>query len=61
LKNGELKPIDVLDRASPLGNVGTNLEELHTPKSTPKNPKGDDGDIKKKLEFNKVLCKNEAW
>jgi len=41
--------------------VGTNPEELHTPKSTPKNPKGDGGDRKKKLNLNKVLCKNEAW
>jgi hypothetical protein len=34
-----LKPTNVLDRASPSRNLGTNLKELHIPKSTPKKPK----------------------
>ncbi len=41
--------------------MGTNLKELHTPKSTPKKPEGDGGDMKKKLEFNMVLYENKAW
>jgi len=53
--------MDVLDRASPSGNLGTNLEELHTPKSISKKPEGDGGDRKKKFEFDRVLCENEAW
>jgi hypothetical protein len=50
-----------LDRALPLGNLGTNPKELHTPKSTPKKPKGDSGDMKKKLKVDKVLYENKAW
>jgi hypothetical protein len=61
LKNEKLKPMDVLDRALPLGNLDINPKELHTPKSTPKNPKGDGGDMKKKLKLNLVFCENEAW
>ncbi len=53
--------MDISNRALPLGNLGTNPKELHTPKSTPKNLKGDNGDRKNKLELDKVLCKNEAW
>ncbi len=60
LKNEELKLMDVSNRTSPLGNLDTNPEELHTPKSTPKTPKGDGADMKKKLEFDRVLYKNEA-
>ncbi len=52
--------MDILDRASPLKNMGTNPEELHTPTSTPKKTKGDGGDKKKKLELDKVLCENKA-
>jgi hypothetical protein len=52
--------MDVLDRASPSGNLGTNLEELHTLKSISKKPKGDGGNRKKKFEFDKVLCENKA-
>jgi hypothetical protein len=59
LKSEELKPTGVSNRASPSGNLGTNLE-LHTPKSIPKKPKGDGGDMKKKLELDKVIYKNEA-
>jgi len=40
--------------------LATNLEELHTPKSTPKKLEGDGGDMKKKLEFNMVLYENKA-
>jgi hypothetical protein len=60
LKSEELKQMDILDRASPLKNMGTNPEELHTPTSTPKKTKGDGGDKKKKLELDKVLCENKA-
>jgi len=44
-----------LNRASPLRNLGINLKELHTPTLTPKKPKGDGGDKKKKLKFDRVL------
>ncbi len=60
LKSEESKSMDVLDRASPSGNLGTNLEELHTLKSISKKPKGDGGNRKKKFEFDKVLCENKA-
>ncbi len=60
LKSEKSKSTCVSDRALPLGNLGTNPKELHTPKSTPKKPEGDDGDKKKKLELDKVFCKNEA-
>ncbi len=53
--------MDILDRASPSRNLGTNPKELHTPKSTSKKSKGDNGDKRKKLKFNRVLCENEAW
>ncbi len=53
--------MDVLDRASPSGNLGTNPKELHTPKSTTKKFKKGNGDKKKKLKLNKVLCKNKAY
>jgi hypothetical protein len=59
LKSGELKQIDVSNKTSPSGNMGTNLEELHTPKSTPKKL-GDGGDKKKKLDLDNVFCENEA-
>jgi hypothetical protein len=61
LKNEELKSTDVLDKAKPSRNLGTNPKELHTPKLTPKKPKRDNGDMKKKLELDRVLYKNEAW
>jgi len=53
--------MDVLDRALPSGNLGTNLKELHTPKSISKKPKGNGGNRKKKFEFDRVLCENKAW
>jgi hypothetical protein len=53
--------MDVLDRASPSRNLRTNPKELHTPESTPKKPKGDGGDMKKKLKLDRVLYNNEAW
>jgi hypothetical protein len=52
--------MNVLDKTSPSGNLDTNLEKLHTPKSTPKKPKRNGGDRKKKLELDKVLCKNKV-
>jgi hypothetical protein len=52
--------MDVSDRALPSRNLDTNPKELHTPKSTPKKPRGDGGDKKKKLELERVLCDNEA-
>jgi hypothetical protein len=60
LKSEELKSTYVSNRALPLGNLGTNPKELHTPKSTPKKLEGDGGDKKKKSELNRVFCKNEA-
>jgi hypothetical protein len=56
-----LKPTNVLDRASPSRNLGTNLKELHTLKSTPKKPKRDNGDKKKKLKLDRVFYENKAW
>jgi len=41
---------DLSNKALPLGNLGTNLKELHTPKLTPKKLKGDGGDKKKKIK-----------
>jgi hypothetical protein len=61
LKNEKSKHIEDLDRALLSRNVGTNIEELHTPTSTPKKSKGNDGNRKKKLELHKVLYKNKAW
>ncbi len=61
LKTEESKPMNILDRASPSGNLGTNPKELHTPKSTLKKLEGDDGDMKKKLKLDRVLCKNKVW
>jgi hypothetical protein len=49
------------DKASPLGNRGTNPKELHTLILIPKKPKGDGGDRKKKLELDKVFYENKAW
>jgi hypothetical protein len=40
--------------------MGTNPKELYTPKSTTRKLKGDSGDKNKKLELDKVFCKNEA-
>jgi hypothetical protein len=40
--------------------LGTNTEKLHTPTSTPKNPKRNSGDRKKKLELDKVFYENKA-
>jgi hypothetical protein len=45
----------------PLRNLGTNIEELHTPTSIPKKLEGDGGDRMKKIEGDKVLYNNEAW
>jgi len=55
LKNEKLKPTDVSNKASPTRNLGTNLKELHTPKSTTKKLEGDNGDRKKKLQFDRVF------
>jgi hypothetical protein len=55
-----LKQTDLSNIGSPSRNLGTNLKELHTPTSTPKKPKGNSGAMKKKLELDKVFCKNEA-
>jgi hypothetical protein len=49
-----------LDRALPSRNLGTNIEKLHTPTSTPKKPKGNSEDRKKKLELDKVFYENKA-
>ncbi len=53
--------MNVLDRALPLGNLGTNPKELHTPTSTPKKLEGNGGDKKKKLKFDRGFYDNEAW
>jgi hypothetical protein len=37
-----------------------NTEELHTPTSTAKKPKGDGGDRKIKLELDRVFYENEG-
>jgi hypothetical protein len=55
------KPMNILDRASPSRNLGINPKELHTPKSTPKKLEGDDGDMKKKLELDRVFCETKVW
>jgi hypothetical protein len=47
--------MNISNKASPLRNLSTNLEELHTPTLTPKKPKRDGGDKKKKLKFDRVL------
>jgi hypothetical protein len=60
LKSEESKLMNISNITLPLGNMGTNPKELHTPKSTPKKLKGDGEDKKKKLKFDRVLCKNEA-
>lgn len=60
-KEWKVKTYRGLDRALLSGNVGTNIEGLHTPTSIPKKPKGDDGNRKKKLELDKVLYENKAW
>jgi hypothetical protein len=51
--------MEVLDKALPSKNLGTNIEKLHTPTSTPKKLKGNSGDKKKKLELDKVLYENK--
>jgi hypothetical protein len=60
MKSEESKQTKVSNKASPLRNLGTNTEELHTPTSTPRKPKGNSGDRKKKLELDRVLYKNKA-
>ncbi len=60
MKNEELKPMDVSDRTLPSWNLDTNPKELHAPKPTPKKPEGDNGDKKKKLELDNVLCETKA-
>jgi hypothetical protein len=47
LKSEESKQTNILNRISPLRNLGTNPKELHAPTLTPKKPKGDGGDMKK--------------
>jgi hypothetical protein len=61
MKSEESKLMDILNRASPLGNLDTNPKELHNPKSTPKKPTRNGGDVKNKLKLDVVLYKNEAW
>jgi hypothetical protein len=61
LKSEDSKSTNVLDRTLPSRNLSTNLENVHTPKSTSKKPKGDNGDRKKKFALDRVLCENEAW
>ncbi len=51
--------MDVSNKALPSRNLGTDLEELYTPTSTPKKLERDSGDRKKKLKLDKVLYKNE--
>jgi hypothetical protein len=46
LKNEKSKQTNVLNKALPFKNLGTNTKELHTPTSIPKKPKEDDGDKK---------------
>jgi len=41
--------------------LGSNQKELHTPTSILKNPKEDGGDMKKKLELERVFCENKVW
>jgi hypothetical protein len=41
--------------------LGTNPEELHTPISTPKKLEKNNGDRKKELELDRVLCENKVW
>ncbi len=55
LKSEESKQTKVSNRAWPLKILGINKEELHTPTSIPKKPKGDGGDMKKKIKGDKVL------
>jgi hypothetical protein len=45
----------------PLGNLGINPKELYTPKSTPKKTKRRQWGHEEELEFDRVLCENEAW
>jgi hypothetical protein len=52
--------MDVSNRTSASRNLGTNPKELHTPTSTPKKLERNNGDNKKKLEFDKVFYENEA-
>jgi hypothetical protein len=53
--------MNILNRASPSGNLGTNPKELHTSKSTPRKLEGDGGDRKNELKLDRVLYKNKAW
>jgi hypothetical protein len=55
LNNEESKNTKVLDVALPSTNLGTHRKDLHTLTSTPKKPKGDNGDMKQKLKLDKVL------
>jgi len=58
----KIKTNGCLDKVSPLGNWGTNPKVLHTPTSTPKKPKGDDGEReKKKKKLDKVFYEKKAW
>jgi hypothetical protein len=41
--------MNISNRVSQSRNLGTNLEDLHTPTIIPKKPKRDGGDKKKKL------------
>jgi hypothetical protein len=41
--------------------LGTKKQELHTPTLTPKKLKKDNGDKKKKLELDKMICDNANW
>jgi hypothetical protein len=57
LKSEEFKPTNVSNGTLPLGNLGTNPKELHTPKSTYKKLKGNGGDKKKILELDRCFTR----
>jgi hypothetical protein len=59
MKNEKSKHIEALDKFLLSRNLGTNIEELHTPTLITKNPKKNSGDRKK--NFYKVFYKNEVW
>ncbi len=59
MKNEKSKHIEALDDFLLSRNLGTNIEELHTPTLITKNPKKNSGDRKK--NFYKVFYKNEVW
>jgi hypothetical protein len=52
-----IKTNGCMDKASPLGNWGTNPKALYTPTSIPKKPKGDDGDRKKRKNLIRCFMK----